>query len=103
MSSRLGPHQLRFSLIASIVAVMMMVVMVMMMPVVPVPRDYDRMAVVVMMVVLHELHRRLIAASAVLFIHCLQDRAGIGDRLKEVSVGIDVQHLRRRWERSGLS
>ena len=91
---------------ASIVMmVMVMMMVVMMVPeIAAVPRD-DHGAVVVMMVVviLRELHLRLIPAGPLLLIHRLQDLAGIGDRLEEVSIGVGVQNLRRRRQRGGLS
>ena len=87
-----------------------MVVMVMVMVMMPVRHDHDARSttpvmVVMMMVVmvLRELHRRLVAAGALLLVHRLQDLAGIGDRLQEVSVGIGVQNLRGRRQRRGLS
>ncbi len=88
----------------------MVMVMVVMMMMVPVRHDHDArgptpVMVVVMMVVmvLRELHPRLVADGTLLLIHRLQDLAGIGDRLEEVGVGIGVQNIRRRRQRCGLS
>lgn len=85
-------------------------VVVMMVMMVPVRHDHDArgatpvmVMMMVVMVILHELHPRLVAAGTLLLIHRLQDLAGIGDRLQEVRVGIGVQNLRRRRQRRGLS
>jgi hypothetical protein len=59
--------------------------------------------VVMVMVVLRELHARRPGSRALLFIHCPQNRAGIGDGRQQVGVGIGLQHLCRRRKRGGAS
>ena len=86
---------------------MMMVVVMMVMPM---PPDHNhrspRMGVVMMVVMmsLGKLHRALGARSRRL-IHRAQRRRSVADRLKQVGVGIGLQHVgrRRRGNRGSLS
>ena len=79
------------------VMVVMMVVVVMPVAVVMV------VMMMVMVVILRELHARRVTACALLFIHRLQQRAGIGDWCQQVGVGIGLQHLARRRKRRGVT
>jgi hypothetical protein len=59
--------------------------------------------VMMVMVVSRELHARHPGSGSLLFIHCPQNRAGIGDGRQQVGVGIGLQHLCRRRKRAGAS